>query len=391
MISKNGGGQHFPQGPRAPSSASSKAPSDQEQATLVARHRQDTQIQQDPQAHPLSQAPVIASSSDNLLNPVHNVPSSYVYSLPNIPSNTCSRNYVPPNTFHHPVPYRSSFSSYNNPAFSTMNLPLGPPPPVPPTPRSRPFNRPPYPQFNHSQPNYIPPQPAYNYFLPTYNHPQPPFHHSQPAFHHSQPVSSFLPPVYQNPPIHPPTMYQIPPVIAPLPSPSPTLSKTLPTVTHIPVLTSKHDFSTWDEGVNSLIRANNLLGHILDPSAFVDPTHPDLAPNPIPVLSTTSSVREIEASNRWWSEDNIVQHILFSRLGSIPRGLLPASNITTPTALSIYKTLLQYYGTCNFADCAELLNSLHNSSCTTGRVSEFVLKLLCLRSTSYSRLQHSSR
>ena len=151
-------------------------------------------------------------------------------------------------------------------------------------------------------------------------------------------------------------------------------SKTLPTVTHIPVLTSKLDFFAWDEGVTSLIRANNLFGHILDPSTHVDPTRPDLAPTPAPVLSTSSTAREIDASNRWWADDNIVQHILLSRLGSIPRGLLPASNIVTRTALSIYKLLLQYYGTSNFADCTELLNSLHNSVCTTGRIQEYVSK-----------------
>ena len=71
----------------------------------------------------------------------------------------------------------------------------------------------------------------------------------------------------------------------------------------------------------------------------------------------SSSAWEIEASNRWWTEDNIVQHILISRLGTIPRGLLPASNIVTRTALSIYKLLLQYYGTSNFADCTSTLPS----------------------------------
>ena len=162
-----------------------------------------------------------------------------------------------------------------------------------------------------------------------------------------------------------------------MPSPSPSsvsLSKTLPTVTHIPVLTSKLDFFPWDEGVNALIRANGLIGHILDPSAFVDPTRPDLAPNPAPVLSMSSSPRDIEASNRWWAEDNVVQHILVSRLGTVPRGLLPSSNTISRTALSIYWTLTQYFGTCSFADCTELLNSLHNSVCTAGRVPDFVSK-----------------
>ena len=139
-------------------------------------------------------------------------------------------------------------------------------------------------------------------------------------------------------------------------------------------MNSKLDFYAWDEGVNSLIQANGLLGHILDPSVRVDPTRPDLAPSPPPTLTISSSVREIEASNRWWAKDNVAQHILLSRLGTVPRGLLPAANIATRTALSIYKILLHYYGTSNFADCTELLTSLHNSICTAGRVQEFVSK-----------------
>ena len=106
----------------------------------------------------------------------------------------------------------------------------------------------------------------------------------------------------------------------------------------------------------------------------MDPSRPDLAPTPPPVLTMTSSAQDIVASNRWWADDNIVWNILLSRLGAVPRGLLPASNIVTRTALYIYKLLLQYYGTSNFADCTELLSSLHNSTCTTGCVQEYVSK-----------------
>ena len=106
----------------------------------------------------------------------------------------------------------------------------------------------------------------------------------------------------------------------------------------------------------------------------MDPSRPDLRPSPLPVLGWSPSPQDIDASNRWWAEDNIVQHILLSRLGSVPRGLLPSSNIITRTALSIYQTLTTYFGTCNFADCTELLNSLHNSACTSGRVPDFVSK-----------------
>ena len=97
---------------------------------------------------------------------------------------------------------------------------------------------------------------------------------------------------------------------------------------------------------------------------------------------------DIEASNRWWAEDNVAQHILVSRLRAIPCGLLPSSSAITHTALSIYQTLLQYYGTCNFADCTELLNLLQTSACTNGRVPIFVSRwrigLVKLRSARYN-------
>jgi Reverse transcriptase (RNA-dependent DNA polymerase)/GAG-pre-integrase domain len=254
--------------------------------------------------------------------------------------------------FSRPLPYPSTFSSYNNPSFAV------PPPPQPPQAFYNTTRLP-----NTTLLNQPPPIP---------NQGQPPFANQQPVHAHYAPPHTFIP-------ASQPVAYHQP---VPVSSPSPSLSlplpigvsKTLPTVTHIPILTSKHDFFPWDEGVQALIRANGLIGHILDPMASVNPSRPDLAPTPPPILSMSSSPREIEASNRWWAEDNIAQHILLSRLGSIPRGLLPSSTTITRTALSIYKLLTQYYGTCSFADCTELLNSLHNSICTTGRVSEFVSK-----------------
>ena len=87
-----------------------------------------------------------------------------------------------------------------------------------------------------------------------------------------------------------------------------------------------------------------------------------------------SSPQDIEASNCWWADNNIAQHILLSHLGTIPCGLLPASNIITHTALLIYTTLRQQYRTSNFIDCMEVPNSLHNSTCTTGHIQEYVSK-----------------
>ena len=297
---------------------------------------------QDLQVHPLSQARVIASSSDNLFHPVPDPPSSYAY----IPSNPRLHTYNPPNIFQHPLPYHSPFTSYNNPNIAVPPHPALPPhPPLPPHPTlppcpplvqrspispTRPFV-PPFPPCVNSQPHFDPSQHAYNHFQPAYTHQ--PEYDSQPASHH-------FPPVYNNhPPYIPPVQpfYQLPalPPVSPR-STSPVSStslKNLPTVTHIPILNLKQDFFAWDEGVTSLIHANSLLGHILNPSSYVDPIRPDLAPNPLrlPVLSMTSSPQEIEVSNWWWAEDNIIQHILVSCLGSVPQALLPASNITTRT------------------------------------------------------------
>ena len=305
---------------------------EQEKTTLVGHGQQDLRLRHS------SHAGFIASSSDNLFNPVSDGP--HTFQLPNVPLNPRSP----------PLPYPSSSSSYNNPSFAIpppLNR-LGPPPPIPPRPYMR----------------SIPSQPVYEQFTsPNTAYIQPSFHHQNSHVDHCNHCSSH-------------SSYSSSPALSPL-------SKTLPTVTHVPILTSKHDFFAWDEGVNSLIHANGLIGHILDPSAPVNLDRPDLAPTPIPILPATPSASDIAALSRWWAEDSIAQHILVSRLGSVPRGLLPSPNLVTRTALSIYMLLLQYYGTCNFSDCTELLNSLHNSTCTPGRVQEFVSKWR----TGISRLQ----
>ncbi|KAF8810693.1 hypothetical protein BYT27DRAFT_7016093, partial [Phlegmacium glaucopus] len=72
--------------------------------------------------------------------------------------------------------------------------------------------------------------------------------------------------------------------------------------------------------------------------------------------------------------DNAAQHVLTSRIGAITCGLLPSPNLVARTTLSIYQTLLRYYGTCSFADCAELLHSLSSSTCATRHIQEYVLK-----------------
>ena len=309
-----------------------------------------------------SQAGVIASSSDDLFHPATNtVPSSHPYTLPNLPPDPdprANRAYISqPISSSRPLPHPSVFSSYNNPSFtvppphSFYTGPVGPPP-LPYLPFAPPIPH----QFIPQQPQSFPPAYAQ------------PFQQSS----SSHPLDG---------PVRPSSALRTSSRSSTRSSPSPTHSKTLPSVTHIPLLTSKHD--AWDEAVTALIHANDLIGHILEPMSPIDPNCPDLAPTPLPVLPLSPSAYDIAALNRWWSKDKTVQHILVARLGSVPRGLLPSPNIATRTALSIYRLLMHYYGTYNFADCSELLSNLHNSTCTSGRVQEYVSRW----QTGISRIQ----
>ena len=289
---------------------------------------------------PSSHAGILASNSDTLFHPIHHdtVPSSHPYELRNVPfpshiHNPTSQNaYTPP--FAHipvrrdhlsrpPLPHNiinPSASSYNNDFVVPPPFPEG----VPPNQHSIPFS----PHF--SQPNQGFPNPQFPYPPPQY-------------------------------------IYYVPQQI-----PSNPVSRSLPSVVHIPVLTSKTDFFAWDKGVTSLLRAHGLLGHILDPQIPPDPSRPDRISTAMPVLSLSPTQEELAALTRWWDDDNAVQHVLTSRIGNVPRGLLPSSNLVARTGLSIYQTLIHYYGTTNFADCAELFNSLNTLTCLPGRVQEYV-------------------
>ena len=310
------------------------------QQTFVGRERRESRI------GPSSQAGILASNSDDLFYPVmtRDGPSSQAYTLPNVPPQPhphfpAHNHHLPSRYMHH----RSSLSSYNNPTFAI------PPPPPRDLPYSPSHVFPPASPTLHGPPLGIPTPPiAHQLYAPLPHRPSSihSVHSHLPGCTHCTSHSSS----------HLPT------------------AKTLPTVSHIPLLTSKSDFPAWDEGVMALIHANGLTGHILDPSEPVDPLCPDRTPTPLPILPPLPSPQELRHLNCWWNEDNIAQHILISRLGTIPRGLLPSPNIVTRTALSIYKMLRDFYGTNNHADCVELLNSLHTSFCTAGRVQEYVSK-----------------
>ena len=313
-----------------------------------------------------SHAGILASASDNFFHPTSfPVPSSLPYRLPDVPIPHHYPNYpyyshIPMNRDYLSQPNNipnSSSTSYNNPNFV-----------IPPQQHISPVNSP------ILSPSYL--------HTPTQHHlpflhpsPPPPPQHVPPFIHQSA-----APPVQY--------VYYVPqtqPQPLPPSPPLPSFTKTLPSISHlhVPTLSNKADFAAWDEGVTSSLRAHGLLGHILAPSTPLDSTRPDRTSCPMPILPLSPTAADLASLTHWWDEDNIVQHILTSRLGTIPRGLLPSSILVARTAFSIYQTLVRYYGTSNFADCTELFDSLNALLCQPGHVQEYVSRWR----TGISRLQ----
>ena len=302
-----------------------------------------------------SHAGILASASNNFFHPTSfPVHSSVPYRLPDVPV----PHHIPQYPHYSHIPVNRDYLSHPN------NLPHSS-------------------STSYNNPNFVIPSPPHI-------SPVTPLQHHLPFSRHTPPPQPHIPP-FHGPPGAPPIQYvYYVPQTQPQPPPSrspplPTFTKTLPSISHlhIPTLSNKSDFAAWDEGVTSSLRAHGLLGHILDPSIPADSTRPDRAPCSMPILSSSPTEADVALLTRWWDEDNIAQHILTSRLGTIPRGLLPSSNLVAHTALSIYQTLVQYYGTSNFADCTDLFDHLNALSCQPGRVQEYVSKWC----TGISRLQ----
>ena len=308
----------------------------------------------------LSQQGIIASDSNNLFYPVNSTLPSQPYSLPNVPIQQQNPAYVqpfshipmnwghlsqPPPSFHSsPTSYPVSF--YNNPNFN------------PPLLSSSYLETPVQCQHHHHQLPQIPQLPN--------NFP----HHNQNQQNQSHQSFVSYPPNNQLPVQY---VYYMPSPLSTPSSPSPQ-PRSLPSVSHLPILTSKLDFFAWDEGVTSLLHAHGLLGHILNPTKLLDPMWPDRVSKPLPVLLATPMSQDLADLTAWWDDNNAAQHVLTSKIGTVPQGLLPSLNLSARTALSIYQTLVWYYGICSFADCAELLNSINNSYCQLGCVQEYVSK-----------------
>jgi hypothetical protein len=137
-----------------------------------------------------------------------------------------NRQIVTPNAVHHPspLPHPSPVATTNPHLFATGNqfarIPSPPPPPI-----------------HGGPPNYQAPGMGMANLVHQYPYNQPyPYSH--------------MPPLQMQPS---------------------NLIRSLPTLMHIPLLSSRLDFAPWDSGVRSILRSLGLVGHIAVPGDPIDP------------------------------------------------------------------------------------------------------------------------
>jgi hypothetical protein len=94
-------------------------------------------------------------------------------------------------------------------------------------------------------------------------------------------------------------------------------TRSLPTVSHIPLLSRWTDFGAWNNGVCTLLLHLGCLGHISDPPAGSYAALPDQIPTYPPLLSVSPTPPEFSDYKFWWEQDNVASHVLLSRLSSV--------------------------------------------------------------------------
>jgi hypothetical protein len=65
------------------------------------------------------------------------------------------------------------------------------------------------------------------------------------------------------------------------------------------------------------------LGHISDPPLSGLEPLPDRIPSYMPTLSAMPTHDELAEYRLWWECDNVVSHVLMTRLNAVTRSLLP--------------------------------------------------------------------
>ena len=302
---------------------------------------------------PVTPANRMTSSLDPPLTPTR-VP------LPPSASNFLNQNHftlsnnirdTPPHFYRHPSYPSRRFVDPNQRGFT---YPVQPPPVYPP---------PVYPPPNFCPPPFYPP-------YPYYSQPQQPQHGFQPSQPPYLPMTAV--------PSSFPSVLPFSPSVVPVVSPSTLHSpKTLPTVTHIPILSGRTDFGAWNDGVRALIQHLGYTGHISNPPASGVAPRPEHIPTFPPVLSADPTVSELAAYKQWWECDNVVTHVLLARLHSIVRAILPSDDdddTTAPrTSRMVYTVLRKTYSVHGHASGSALYTELRNLLCGS-RVQEYVTK-----------------
>ena len=140
--------------------------------------------------------------------------------------------------------------------------------------------------------------------------------------------------------------------------------RNLPTLTHIPLLSSRLDFAAWESGVRSTLHSLGLVGHIASPDDPIDPLRPDTLPSYPPRVVDQRNQAELIGYQKWWEQDSIANHVVSTRLSGLVRASIPPDNILgTRTARAIFESVKTMYGLRGLGDGLTIFNSLMALTC----------------------------
>ena len=150
---------------------------------------------------------------------------------------------------------------------------------------------------------------------------------------------------------------------------------TLPTLTHIPLLTGRLDFTPWDSRIQLIHHSLGLIGHIASTGDPIDLLHPETLLSYPPRMTQGYSQQDLMAYHQWWDHNGIVEHVIMTRLSNLVCASLPPDNVSGEcTACTIYKAICQLYSLHSFTDGLMIFNVLIALPCIPNCVQEFVIK-----------------
>ena len=118
----------------------------------------------------------------------------------------------------------------------------------------------------------------------------------------------------------------------------------------------------WNNGVRSLILYLGYRGHIVNPPISGITPRPDHVPSYPPTLSLKPTMAELETSRTWWEKDNVVSHILTSRLTATVLSIPPLTKMMNHLRHELPAQFITYYD--NFLACTitrQVLRSTQSS------------------------------